>query len=266
MAPSSYFLRPRRKSGKRHRAQRVLRIFAIQASGAQYRVVGHTEQHYAVSPRAVYVPMPDPIRHAEDILRRPAHLLVAAKGRTLAFDDVVDGARGAAPSFALECGPQHADVARQGGHGRSAGGRVDVLEREPIVWAAFGISELVERGDDLLPRVAVREVLANTLFPSRPQVAGAPQSEIGATRAPRLRFFAVGLEKWLVEPHAERNVEHIEPDAVDVGVIVMVVPGIARRQDEVVGLHCQRLAVDYRVELRVAGDREAHRRHGMAVC
>ncbi len=199
--------------------------------------------------RDVGVLVQSPGRERDDVTLAPGEAAAIDDRLARALDHVVDGAAGVAMGSRALPRAEHLDPAGHGGQDGSSGPGVRVLERDAVVLVTRHAAQRRQRGRGRLPRVEQeRRGPRPVLHPRRLEARMTVELDGGVPRL-RQRHLALGveLEEHRVQGLHERDVEPVQPDHRSVGVIAVVVPGEARRQDEVARRHVDALPVDGRV-------------------
>src|SRR5882724_556927 len=220
----------------------VGRLHVIEAQQLEHRHVLRGEEDGRLG-SGVRVGVPGARRDHEEIPGLPREGLVVDGRRAPSLHHAIDRAAGLAMGAGPDARPQHLEI---GGHGRTqgrAGGRIDVLEQDVVERIGLLLGASLERRVGVGPRKI-------------DVAAGAPER--------RLPVVGIRLEREVLEEADDLPVEDVHPVDGRAALVAVVVPGHARGEHEVAGLHRALLAVDRR-EGALAVEHEPDRRRRVAV-
>ena len=183
-------------------------------------------------------------RDREEVALAPLVADAVDLGDAGAGDHVIDRARRLAVRARAHARPQHLQVAADGGDDRAPGDRIEVLH------------------EDVVERVRLARRASQQLGVRRlPAVVPVARGRLGAYR---LCLALVGVHREVLEIAHDRRVERVGPDDRLGPLVAVVVPGHARRDDQVAAPHDELVALDGRVGA-LAVEHEADRAGRVAV-
>src|SRR5215510_8837906 len=190
---------------------------------------------------------------------------ISRDGLAFALNYEVDRSRGVAVGFGFFAAAQHLGVAIHGGERRASGDRIDVFKDHSVVRAALLAGQTLQLIIGGLPFVGHRQASFGIhTTPSRPGPARVQLHAIAGVDH-RLFHAAVLLVKDRVHVSDKWRVDGIQPNYRLVAGVFVVMPGLLRRQNEIVLLHVESFAVDDGVSLWVSSCYKAEGAHAVTM-
>src|SRR6266850_6872744 len=227
-----------RHSWKSVPSTELFSLLAVEAEGLEHRAVADREQDRVLA-AGVRVGVLRPGGQRDDVALLPVEGLAFDHAAPLALHDMEHRAAGDAARLQLLALADQLHAARHRRHHRAAGLRVGVLERDALAGRAVAIAQRVQRLGGLVPGVEHERREARPLLgPSRGKSAVPIESFGTVDWLRRLRpQLLAHLEEDGVQRLGERHVEAVHPDDRLIGLVAVVVPLPARREDEIARIH-----------------------------